>query len=392
MNLAIPYFALNDLFDPSSYIDPAIVSGSSIASVSIAALIIIASVAAALMVKAFISRYMSGLASRTDNSLDDEIVPAFTGPVQALIIVAGIYIALMTLSGLPEIIRGWLGTAFAIVIIIIAAFQISRLVHIVLSWYQKEIEIGRDGISKLDISMLSLLKKALNVIIIIAAALMALAQTGMEITPLIASLGIAGIAAALAAQELLSNVFGAIAILMDKPYKIGDRIELSTGELGDVVDIGMRSTRIRTLDNRIIIIPNSDISKSRIINYSEPDPRLRYKVKIGIAYSSDVDRAMSILLDIAANTDGVLKDPAPYVSIEGFGEYSVNLEMLAWGGDYRKNWNIPEKIYRQALKRFAEEGIEIPYPVRTVIYPGKAQQHQKKLSDATDDDSTLPVY
>jgi MscS family membrane protein len=375
MMLAMSNFTLDELLNPSAYFTPAEGSGIDIAGVSLALAIIIASVIIAFIAKIILTVYGYRLVKKTHTTFDDEIIPAFNGPLQAFIILLGTYIAFKTSGWLPVVIQGMIDPAFAIAIIFIAAFQVSRLAHISLGWYQKE--IGSDGNSKLDVSVLTFLKKTSSLIIYAAAALMVLAQMQVEITPLLASLGIAGIAVALAAQELLSNVFGAFAILTDKPYKVGDRIELSTGEYGDVLDIGLRSTRLLTLDNRVIIIPNADISKSRISNYSEPDPRLRYTVKVAIAYHSDVARASGILKEIAAGIEGALRDPAPIVYIDGFGEYSVNLVMLVWGGNFRKDWDIPDKIYKEALKRFASEDIEIPYPVTSVIYPDRIQRTGK---------------
>jgi MscS family membrane protein len=116
-----------------------------------------------------------------------------------------------------------------------------------------------------------------------------------------------------------------------------------------------------------IVIPNADISKSNIINYSLPDSKVRFEVKVGIAYDSDVEKASGILLDIAGHTDGVLKDPAPKVYIKDLGNFSINMLMHVWVTDYRLSWEVPDSIYRETLKRFKAENIEIPYPVTSVI-------------------------
>jgi MscS family membrane protein len=178
---------------------------------------------------------------------------------------------------------------------------------------------------------------------------------------------VGGIAIALAAQELLSNVFGAIAILSDRTYKIGDRIQVSDGMIGDVLEIGLRSTRIKTMDSRLIVIPNSDISKSDIINYSLPDAKARFDIKVGVSYDADIEKASGILLDIACNTEGVLVDPAPKVYVKDLGNFSVNLLMHVWVNDYKLSWEVPDHIYRETLKRFAMEKISIPYPTTSII-------------------------
>ncbi|AFC99687.1 Small-conductance mechanosensitive channel [Methanocella conradii HZ254] len=333
-------------------------------NVLLAAAIFISSIGLAYILKFFIERLGPRLVSRSRTTLDDEILKAIKGPIQLLVIALGAYVAAHMVSIIPEGAYAWLNSIMVIVAIFIAAYLLSNIAATIISWYEKRLDAGNG--SRLDASLISFLKRLSSVVIYTIAILMAVGQF-MEITPLLASVGVLSIAVALAAQELLSNVFGAFAILTDRPYKIGDRIELSGGEYGDVIDIGLKSTRIRTLDNKVIIIPNAEISKSRIYNYSEPDLKLRYTVRIAISYDSDVEKASSILLDIASGIDGVSKDPAPIVYVEGLGDFSINLVMLVWGNNFRKNWDIPDKIYRQALRRFTSEGIKIPYPVRSVL-------------------------
>lgn len=341
---------------------------SDVVSILLAAAVFLSSISLAYILKFFIERFGQKLVSGTRTTLDDEAIKALNGPLQFLIVTLGAYAAVHLVSRLPEGAYGLLDAILSVVLIFIAAYLTSNLAGVVISWYEKRLDVNTG--SRLDASLMSFVKRLASIAIYIVAILMAISQF-WEITPLLASLGVAGIAIALAAQELLSNVFGAFAILTDRPYKVGDRIELSGGEYGDVIDIGLRSTRMKTLDNKIIIIPNADISKSRINNYSEPDAMLRYTINIAISYGSDVEKASGILLDIASGIEGVLKDPAPLVYIDSLGDFSVNLVMLVWGKNFRKNWDIPDKVYRQALKRFAAEGIVIPYPVTSVLLNDK---------------------
>lgn len=271
------------------------------------------------------------------------------------------------LNGLSESITANMGTLIIIAAILagsyIASFFFSRL----LSWYQLRFEDS--GSRRLSLSMTSFARKSVNLVIYSLAFITILAQLKVQITPFLAGLGIVGIAVALAAQELLSNFFGAIAILIDRPYKTGDRIALSGGQSGDVVEIGVRSTRIKTLDNRIIIVPNAKISSSKIDNYSEPDLNLRYAMRFGIDYRSNVDKASNILIEIATGMTGVLRNPAPAAYVDGLNEFSVSLVLLVWVEDFQRDSDIPDRIYRQAIKRFAAENIDIPYPITTVRYP-----------------------
>lgn len=330
-----------------------------------AIIIVIASIALAKLIKYMVANLAPRMVSHTNTSLDDELIRAVNGPLQLFIVALGIYLAFAALNELPGIISDNLGALLTIALIYITAYLMANLVSALINWYKNDVAPHTD--SDLDDVLMPFLNKAVGVTVFIIATLMAISALGIEITPLLATVGVGGIAVALAAQELLSNVFGAISILSDRPYKIGDRIEMSDGLSGDVMEIGLRSTRIKTVDGRIIVIPNADISKSMIINYSQPDPRLRYDIKVGISYNSDVEKATRILLDIAKETEGIVKDPAPQVYVKDLGNFSVNLLMQVWMQDYKLNWDVPDRIYRETLKRFNAEKIDIPYPITSVI-------------------------
>jgi len=335
------------------------------ASVVVAIGIIILSYIVAKAFKFFIVNIAPHLVSQTKTTIDDEILRAIKGPLQVFIVACGVYMALASLNYLPGFIFDNLTTIFTIAFIYIGAYLLSNLTGAIINWYKNDIA-PRTG-SDLDESLLPFVSKAMGVTVFILATLMAMSVLNIEITPLLATLGVGGIAIALAAQELLSNLFGAFAILSDRPYKIGDRIQISSDLIGDVVEIGLRSTRLKTLDNRLIVVPNSDISKSNIINYTLPDTRVRLDITVGISYDADVDKASGILLDIAKNTTGALADPAPKVYVKGFGDFSVNLLMHVWISDFKLNLDVADHIYRETLKRFAVEKVDIPYPTTSVL-------------------------
>lgn len=335
------------------------------ADVISALLIVILAIILAKVVKFFVVSVAPHLVSKTETTLDDEIIKAVNGPLQVFIVAMGVYLAVAALNHLPGFVSGNMGMVLTVALIYIAAYLVANLASGLINWYKNDIAPHTD--SELDDVLMPFLGKTIGATVFILATLMAISSLGIEITPLLATVGVGGIAVALAAQELLSNVFGAISILSDRPYKVGDRIAMTDGLLGDVVEIGLRSTRVKTLDGRITVIPNADISKSMIVNYAQPDSKLRYDIKVGIAYGADVEKASKILLEIAGSTGGVLKEPAPKVYITDLGNFSVNLLMQVWLENYRMTWDVPDRIYRETLKRFAAEKIEIPYPTTSVI-------------------------
>ena len=219
-------------------------------------------------------------------------------------------------------------------------------------------EIGKD--------VLLLLKNVTRVVLIVSGLLWVLTIWKISLTPLFASAGIVGIAIALAAKDTLANFFGGISIFLDRTYKIGDYIIVDTGERGEVVEIGIRSTRIKTRDDVMITIPNAILANSKIINESAPVPRFRIRVPFGVAYGSDLDQVEEIVLAVARANPDVSQEPAPRVRLRSFADSSVNFELLCWvehpSGKGKEIHNLLKAIYRV----FDEKGIVIPFPQRDI--------------------------
>ena len=339
------------------------------ADVLLAILIFVASLLIAKIIKYLVNTVAPHLISKTQTTLDDEIIKAVNGPLQWFVVVIGVYIAIGTIESLAGSFNIWLEQLLLLAVIFIAAYLLSNIVNGLLNWYRNDIAPKTE--SDFDDAFLPFIQKVAGGIILVMAVLVALEQLDfIEITPLITGMGIIGIAVALAAKELLSNFFGSVAILSDRPYKVGDRVKIGGSDPGDVIEIGLRSTRMKTLDNRVIIVPNTNIANTRIMNYSMPDSHVVFEIKVGIAYGADVEKATRIMKAVALGTDGVLTDPGPTVHVTELGNFAVKLLMLVPVRDYKLNWVVPDNIYRQVLKQYKSEGIEISYPVTNVIIKG----------------------
>jgi len=188
-----------------------------------------------------------------------------------------------------------------------------------------------------------------------------------DITPLLAGAGIVGIAIALAAQDILSNFLGGAMIAVDRPFRVGDRIKIDE-YYGDVISVGPRSTRLKTLDNQIVTVPNTKVINSFVINYALPDVMMKVRVNVGIAYGSDVPKVSEVLLglarEVAERYSYVLTDPEPIVYVLECGDSSLNFQLIVWCNDYTKIWDTKDAINTRIHQRFAEEGIVIPFPQR----------------------------
>lgn len=305
------------------------------------------------------------MTARTKTKLDDELLKALQGPIRLLVIIIGLSLALHTIAFSYEQFK-LIDQFFAVLAIFIGAYFVVKIIEAFSRWYM--MEVAPKTLSPIDDQLVPFLNRIFKIFIIVIAVLVALSAIGYEITPLIAGVGIAGVAIALAAQASLTDIFGSLNIMADRPYKVGDRIKFVGREdqKGDIIDIGIRSTRIKLEDDTLLVIPNSIMAREKIINESDPDPRMRVSLPIPVSYRADVEKVTSILLDAAAQTKGVVKDPSPVALIVGFGDYSMKMELRIWI-ENPKLWRIvPDRLYRLILKRFKEEGIEIPYPVRIV--------------------------
>lgn len=309
-------------------------------------------------------RWLESKAGETDTYWDDILIAAIGTPVQVAIIVVLFYFAVTWFDILPQSMA-WIhdpryATAFWI---IISAWVISTLLHSIIHIYGRSFAEKSD--TDLDDRLVDLLELVIRYVIWFAALMAILKVFEIDITPLLAGAGIAGIAVALAAQDLISNFFGGAIITADKPFKVGDRVKIDN-YYGNVISVGTRSTRIQTLDYQVVTLPNNKITTNVIVNYSEPDEKLRVTIPVTVAYGTDPKRVKQILLEIArestANTPYLLEDPAPSVFFTEFAESSLNFILRVWMKKYNTPDEVKDDINCRIVERFAREGIEIPFP------------------------------
>lgn len=203
-------------------------------------------------------------------------------------------------------------------------------------------------------------------VVVLNAGFMLLTIWKVDITPLLASAGIAGLAVALAAKDTLANFFGGVNLFLDRPFKQGDYVVLGTGERGAIAEIGLRSTRIITRDDIMVCIPNSIIANSKIINESAPEPHHRVRIKIGVAYGSDLDQVEASLLKIAKNEKLVAEKPEPRVRFRSFGESALEFELLCWAHLPAQRGLMQHELNKAIYRQFNALGIIIPFPQRDI--------------------------
>ena len=286
-------------------------------------LIILVGLLAARLVQAVVKGFLLRLAAKTKSRLDEDILNLIHQPLwqTVVLISAGLAIVWLRPGERAQYVLVGLIETTIVLIWLVTALRLTTLVF-------REIGHQLTQARKSGADLIPLLANIVRVLIITASAFAALSIWEVDITPLLASAGIAGVAVALAAKDTLSNFFGGISVFMDRPYKIGDYINLSSGERGEVVDIGIRSTRIQTRDDIQIIIPNAIIASAKIINESAPQPLFRTRIKVGVAYGSDLDQVENILMKVALDSPLVVNTPEPRVRFRSFGDSALELELL----------------------------------------------------------------
>lgn len=257
---------------------------------------------------------------------------------------------------------------YAFMILLLASFA-SSIANLLIPYLQDRLAAKTE--TQMDDVLLDLSRKFSGVIIYATGIILALDVLGLNIMPFVAGAGVMGIAIGFAAKDTLSNLIAGVLLIMDRPFEIGDRIEVWTAPKnsstwGDVIDIGLRATKIRTTDNIVIVIPNNEIMTRDIINYTTVTDEIRVRIPIGIAYDADLKKAKEIITKVSLELDWVMSDPAPKVVVRSFGESAVDLQARVWISKPRRRMDTISHITDRVKEVFDQEGIEIPFPKRDI--------------------------
>ena len=315
-----------------------------------------------LLARGIAIRLLHKWAKSTDTRLDDIIIASIKTPSILWILAIAVYVTIGT-SEIPEKYAFYLIKTLHVVIIASVTIAAANLTGKMFRHYVEKTEI--------PVPTTGLTHGLIKGLILVVGFLIILGSLGISITPLITALGVGGLAVALALQDTLSNLFAGIHILVEKPLRVGDFIKLETGQEGYVEDIGWRTTRVRMLSNNMVIIPNSRLSQSILTNYCLPEKRMSLLIPIGVSYSSDPEKIERILVEEAKqgtkDIPGLLAEPEPFVRfIPGFGESSLDFTLICQVREFVDQYLAQHELRKRIFKRFNEEGIEIPFPHRTV--------------------------
>jgi len=301
-------------------------------------------------------------AKKSATQLDKIIFDSTKNPSIVLAVAIGLQVGL-AFSGIPEKHMGYLGKILHVIIILSVTVASATLAGRLFRNYVQK--------SNIPIPTTGLAYGILKGTIFVIGVLIMLTDLGISIAPLITALGVGGLAVALALQDTLANLFAGVHILVEKSIRIGDFVRLETGQEGYVDDISWRTTRIRMLSNDIVVIPNSRLGQSVVTNYFEPDKKMVLLMPVRVSYSADPEQVEKILMDEAKkgvhDIPGLLAEPAPFARfIPGFGESSLDFTLTCKVAEFTDRGLVQHELRKRIFKRFKDEGIEIPYPHRTV--------------------------
>lgn len=308
-------------------------------------------------------RLLQWLVRKTSTDFDDKFLETIQGPLRFFVLVFFVQLSVLRLTFLNEDLVRFFSNLFFLLYLTTLFWIIWRLIGFSIEWYHLH-ATPKDADQAVRIEkILPLVRRILYAILIIIVITMALSYWNVNITALIAIIGIGGLAISLAAQDTLTDVINGLLIWIDRPFRIGDRIEIHGEETwGDVTDIGTRTTRIRTGSNVMVIVPNSVIGKNQVINYTYPDPTYRTEVEFQLDYSEDLNKVRQVVVEAVRSVDGVLKEEPVEALFIDFGHSTIVFRVRWWINAYYDTYIMSDMVNSAILDALREAGIEVAIP------------------------------
>lgn len=316
-----------------------------------------------IIIKQVVFKRFLSWSKKTATQIDDIIVQAVKGPAIALCFILALYFALQ-FSNLSENIIQIIGKSIFILGIVSVVLALANLISGVIKVYTARADS--------TVQVTSLTQNIAKIFIFSIGLLVILNSLGVSITPILATLGVGGLAVALALQDTLANLFAGFHISVAKQVRVGDYVKLETGEEGYVVDIDWRSTKIKMLPNNLVLIPNDKLNKAIITNYCLPDKEMAVLVDLGVHYKSDLEKVEKITCEVAktvmVETDGGVAHFDPFIRYHTFGDSCIKFTVILRAKEFVDQYLIKHEFIKRLHKRYIQEGISIPYPIRAINY------------------------
>lgn len=323
--------------------------------ISVIALII------AYIAKIILKKVLKPLAQKTKTKVDDLIIRSISSILFYIVLFLGIRLGLQYFELRTTI---YLSLVDSVLVFILVIF-LFRIVHNFAKQWMKEWKFKTKTTA--DERLIPFLEKVLKTVVIILGLFFIFNAWKINISPLLATAGIAGLAIGFAIKDALSNILGGLQLVLDRTFKVGDKVQLESGEMGIILDIGLRSTKLKTYDNEVIYIPNGYLANSKIKNFTHPDVSIRVNVNFGVEYGSDPEQVRKVVLEAIRKIDTVIEEPEPVVQFLKMSDFSLDFIARAWVSRYTDAYQTQLKMIDEIYKALNKANIGIPFPTRTVF-------------------------
>jgi MscS family membrane protein len=322
--------------------------------------ILVVSVLAAFLVKFIVRQVLKPLTKKTKTKIDDLIIKSISSIIFYAVVVLGFKIGIQHLEFETDVISSIINSLFIIIVVLLVIRIITNFSkHWLKEWASKTDSTADDR-------LIPLVAKILKAVAIILGFFFIFDTWNINISPLLATAGIAGIAIGFAVRDSLANILGGIQLVLDKTFKVGDKIELDSGEMGEILDIGIRSTKLRTYDNEVIYIPNGSLANTKVKNFTVPDLSVRVNVNFGVEYGSDPEQVRNVVMEAVKKIDTVIEDPEPVVQFLNMSDFSLDFVARVWVQSYTDAYSTKLKVTNEIYKALNKANIGIPFPTRTI--------------------------
>ncbi|MBI2139894.1 mechanosensitive ion channel family protein [Candidatus Woesearchaeota archaeon] len=318
------------------------------------------------------------LTLKTKTDLDDTILKKSNIPVALIIFFIGMKTALLSLN-LDDAVRIIVQHIISTLLVLITGYLFVVIFDAIIQ--RALVNFAHKTHSKLDDQLMLLSRKTIRFVVFILIFMFVLQVWGVKIGPLLASLGIAGIAVAFGLQNTLGNIFGGVSLILDRSIRVGDVVKLDEDTSGEILDVGLRATRLRTWNNEVIIIPNGQLANTRIKNYVLPNTLARIEVPFSVAYGSDVDKVKKVVMGEIKKLTAVdrkrLESGDTKVMFTEMGASSLNFKAQIWLTSYEDRFVSKESLNTNIYNAFAKNKITIPFPQMDVHFDVQKKGQKK---------------
>jgi small-conductance mechanosensitive channel len=317
----------------------------------------------AFVAKFILKQVLKPLAKKTKTKIDDLIIKSISSIIFYVVLLLGFKVGVQDFELGENAQAVFNGVINTLLIFVVTLFLFKIISDFALHW-TKEWKFKTKTTA--DERLIPFLQKILKAVVIVLALIFTFNAWQINISPLLATAGIAGLAIGLAVKDSLNNILGGLQLVLDKTFKVGDKVQLESGEMGTILDIGLRSTKLKTYDNEVIYIPNGYLANAKIKNFTHPDVSIRVNVNFGVVYGSNTEKVQKVVLEAIKKIETVIEEPEPVVQFLKMSDFSLDFVARAWVNSYTDAYSTQIKMTDEIYNALNKANIGIPFPTQTI--------------------------